>query len=226
MLETLVAPRIRRTLFEYVLSHSRERFYLRGLAKKLDLPISPLRRELKRLEQRGMLSCAQEGNILFYTINTTSPSFVQLRHAGEPIEASSLAASEERIRSAPAPAIVGGGPGEFGMRSEVVPDSPFPIPHSALPVGPEPSLWRGPLRGPVLVTAAGVGMVLMLMIATLGYLTLTHQQGGSLVQRLTTAVKATMSSTASSSSVMHGSRWQIVPGGFGGFSAGASNERR
>ena len=55
MLETLISSRIRRALFEYILTHPSERFYLRGLAKSLGLSVSPLRREIKRLEHSGML---------------------------------------------------------------------------------------------------------------------------------------------------------------------------
>ena len=58
MLETFISSRIRRALFEYILCHAGERFYLRGVAKELSLSISPLRRELKRLEQAGMLRTA------------------------------------------------------------------------------------------------------------------------------------------------------------------------
>ena len=81
MLESLVPSRIRRTLLEYLLLHPDGRFYLRGLAKELNLPISPLRRELLRLEQLGVLSAYEEANARFYTINQSHPQFVQLKQA-------------------------------------------------------------------------------------------------------------------------------------------------
>ena len=87
MLEPLVSSRIRRTLLEHLLGHPDDRFYLRGLAKELGLTISPLRRELKRLEDLGVLSAYQEANIRFYVVNQQTPFFQQLKHAvgqGEP----------------------------------------------------------------------------------------------------------------------------------------------
>lgn len=78
MLEPLVSSRIRRTLLEYLLAHPTDRFYLRGLSKELGLSVSPLRRELKRLERSGMIAATPEGNILFYTVNTISAAFLQL----------------------------------------------------------------------------------------------------------------------------------------------------
>jgi hypothetical protein len=82
MLEALVSSRIRRTLLEYLVSRPAERFYLRGLAKELDLSVSPLRRELKRLERSGMLQASHEGNMLFYTVDAASPAFHQLQQLG------------------------------------------------------------------------------------------------------------------------------------------------
>src|SRR3989338_5932486 len=84
MLEALVSSRIRRTLLEYLVTHPHDRFYLRGLAKDLGLSISPLRRELKRLEQSGMLTAYDEGNMRFYTVHVNSPAFQELRQVGLP----------------------------------------------------------------------------------------------------------------------------------------------
>ena len=84
MLEHLVSSKVRRTLFEYLLTHPQDRFYLRGLAKDLGLSVSPLRRELKRLELTGMLKAEQEGNMLFYTVEASSSAFLQLKGAGSP----------------------------------------------------------------------------------------------------------------------------------------------
>ena len=99
MLEALVSSRIRRSLLEYVLTHSTDRFYLRGLAKSLSLPISPLRRELKRLQQAGMLSASLEGNMVFYTVDCNSPTFMQLQHATEQTKAPTPITTAEKVRS-------------------------------------------------------------------------------------------------------------------------------
>lgn len=81
MLETLVSSKIRRALLEYILTHPTHRFYLRGLAKELGLTISPLRRELKRLEALGVLKAYQEANIRFYVVDQASLHFAQLKSA-------------------------------------------------------------------------------------------------------------------------------------------------
>ena len=135
MLETFVSSKIRRALLEYILTHPTGRFYLRGLAKTLGLPVSPLRRELKRLERSGMLTATPEANILFYTVQTASPAFLELRRVG-------LAAVEPGPTSAPASAPVA-----------------------------QPSL-----RGPILVGAATVGLALLLVVASIAYLSTTNQR--------------------------------------------------
>lgn len=259
MFETLISSRIRRTLFEHLLAHPAERFYLRGLAKALGLSISPLRRELKRLERAGILQAAQEGNILFYAVNTTSIEFLQLTQASQRTTAPSpvtAAAPSERwtgqsgsARELPlvAPSTQGeasgiGAPGA----SPRVPAPPSPAMRrtagSPLPVGVISarhlgSVWRSPLRGPALVGAAGVGMALMLIVAGIFYLTMTNRQAISRVSRQLSTRRADVTVVvpipaapqaapdgSSASGTMRGARWQIVPGGFGGFSGVASTQ--
>ena len=202
MLETIISSRIRRALVEYIVTHPVDRFYLRGLAKMLELPVSPLRRELKRLEQAGVLTAAPEGNILFYTVNTSCPQFIQLQHASE---------------TAPAPSIIG----LEAHRAEPQ-TAPAPIPV------PRPSVWSSPLATPVLIGAAGVGTALILVVAGLAYLHFGQQQFLFETSRTLRAksgdVTVVVPSTASTSGAMHGSRWRIVPGGFGGFSSGDRHE--
>lgn len=105
MLETFVPSRIRRVLLEHLLAHPEGRFYLRGLAKELDLPISPLRRELIRLEQLGVLKATQEANVRFYVVDQTAPNFASLKPAQAalglvPEPASQVTASSEATSSA------------------------------------------------------------------------------------------------------------------------------
>lgn len=181
MLETFVSSRIRRALFEHILTHPRERFYLRGLAKQLQVSVSPLRRELKRLEEIGMLAAAEEGSMRFYTVNTASPVFLQLQSAGSPVAAPSPAAPSQTTR-----------PG----------------------TEPQSGPWRRPLAAPVLVGIAGAGLALMLVVAGLVYVRMT----GS-ASHMTVLVPS-----EPGSGVMRGRRWQVVPGGFGGFSTASTTE--
>jgi len=209
MLETLISSRIRRTLFEYLLTHPTQYFYLRGLAKDLNLSISPLRRELVRLEQAGVLAVVEEANIRFYRVNTESPVYRQLRQAFQPSPS-----PIPQLVAVPAPI-------QFPESSEP-PGQPAPAPF------PQPDRLRSPLQGPALVGAAVVGIVLMLIVASLFYINVTNDRLASTVRRALTTQKAEVTvvapAPASASGVMRGSRWHLVPGGFGGFSSGASNE--
>ena len=84
MFESLISSRIRRTLLDYLVAHPDHRFYLRGLARELQLPVSPLRRELKRLEDLGVLRAYDEGNMRFYLVAQANPEFLQLQQALHP----------------------------------------------------------------------------------------------------------------------------------------------
>ena len=84
MLEQLVSSRIRRALLEHILLQPQDRFYLRGLARTLRLSVTPLRRELKRLERAGMLKVIPEGNIIFYAVDPTSPTYLKLKSLSVP----------------------------------------------------------------------------------------------------------------------------------------------
>ena len=213
MLEALISSRIRRALFEHILSNPTERFYLRGLAKALNLSISPLRRELKRLERSGMLRAEQEGNMLFYTIDRNSPAFLELARV------TLTAPAEELVTTGPTKA-----PSEAQLtarssRSEVVLSSLQP-PASSFS-------WKSPLSTPVLVGAAGMGMALVLIMAGLAYLNLTNQRLLSKASHVLSTKQADVTVVVpqpSSSGVMRGARWQVVPGGFGGFSTAREQE--
>ena len=171
MLEALVSSRIRRALLEYILAHPTDRFYLRGLAKQLGLAVSPLRRELKRLQRSGMLTATPEANLLFYKVNTTSPAFLELRQATVPVV--SVQAEPPQVR-----------------------------------------VQQSPWRSPILAWATAVGLALMLLIVMSR---VSHPGPASKTQ-----VTILVPPHGAISGTMRGGRWQVVPGGFGGFSSGSS----
>ncbi len=196
MLETLISSRIRRTLLEHLLANPQQRFYLRGLAKELELSISPLRRELKRLEHAGMLTAIREANILFYTINTNAPTFLQLKHAMQhpPADASSVTEASKVLAQA-----------------NIV-----------------TSVRHIPFSRPAMVAALGLGMTLVLLTAGLCYMTISHQHMVSHITDMLTRripdIQVDHAAASSGSGVMHGMRWRLIPGGFGGMSTRASEE--
>ena len=249
MLETLISSRIRRALFEYILRHAGERFYLRGVAKELSLSISPLRRELKRLEQVGMLRTAQEGNMLFYTVDTESPLFHQLQQAtltsphqsdisltGTETTAPSPTASylagtgrmglparaaAEEFLSSRAPQLVASTVSASSSVSVAEDKNISPAPISAS------NVLSDPLSPPALVGVATIGLGLMMIMTSLFYLRMTNQRTAShalpsrSIQRSEVAIVV---SPRASSNAMHSTRWRVIPGGFGGFSSGASTK--
>lgn len=193
MLETLVSSRIRRSLFEHLLTHPHDRFYLRGLAKALHLSISPLRRELVRLEGSGMLKRVEEGNMVFYCVNPTSPAFLALQQAGRQAEA-------------PSPALAPAAPAAGAL-------SERPLAGGA-----------AAFRRPVWLAAAGVGVVLVLILAGLVHLAVAQRRLATEAAHALSTHKADVTVVMpppSSSGIMRGSRWQLIPGGFGGFAPGA-----
>ncbi len=178
MFEPLISSRIRRTLLEYILSHSQERFYLRGLARRLSLSISPLRRELKRLEQLGVLTASEEANVRMYTVNPASPHFAQLQSAS----------------------------GQSTMSQ---------------PMMSQPVLVRRMRPSPLLATAVSLGVF---VIGAMTYLVLTNQRLLAVAQRAVMPAPR-QSSGSGQAGVMRGSRWQLLPGSFGGFSSGSNSSQ-
>ncbi len=220
MFESLVSSRIRRALFEHVLTHPSERFYLRGLAKSLGLSVSPLRRELKRLEQAGMLRVAQEGNMLFYAVNTEAEAFLQLQQASLPAALVPGATQAGQQTKAPSPSVLASG----AVASGACLAAPSVLLEASVLAPSRPaSVWQAPLPTGALVGAAGVGAALLMVVASLLYIRLTNRALLSEASRALATRKAEMviAPREASSRVMRGNRWQISPGGFGGFSSGA-----
>lgn len=229
MLEAFVSSRIRRALLEYILTHRADRFYLRGLARTLQLPVSPLRRELKRLQQAGMLGVSQEANILFYAVDTASAAFLQLEQVGQQAKAPSLVAAAAQ---APLPLIAVAGPAGSQPDAPRMPDAQEGL-TTRIGVSPRilspavPSIWRSPLNTPWLVGAAGAGTALILVMAGLVYLDVTSHRLMAKDTRTVVTRKAEVTVVvppAPASATMHGSRWRITPGNFGGFTSSSSTE--
>lgn len=209
MLEPLVSSRIRRTLIEYLLAHPAERVYLRGLAKQLDLSISPLRRELKRLETAGMLKATDEGSMRFYLVDPASPLFVQLRQAA----AQPSGAVPALSASLSAPSGVSAG---------------APVILSSASVERTRQAMRRVTRWPWLLGTIGLSLGLVVAVGSALYVMSTNRQILSLLKPSAVeppAVAAVTRPRASASGAMHSSRWHLSPGPMGGFSSGSQSER-
>jgi len=208
--ETLVSSKIRRALLEHLLTHSHERFYLRGLAKELGLAVSPVRRELKRLEQLGVLKAYDEANIRFYVVDQQSPLFAQLKQAALP------AALQTSL--GPDPQLDAGQPANVLVSSTVISHPKIERIRKAL---------RPRLSWPTLLGALSLSVVAVLALGGLIYLAVTNQRLLALTNRAVSAPRAQVTVVEpepSASGQMRSSRWRLLPGALGGFSQGASEE--
>jgi hypothetical protein len=120
MIESLISSKVRRALLEFLIAHPERRFHLRGLARELGLAVSPLRRELKRLEELGLLRAFDEGNMRLYLVDRACELFHQLERALQPdpavaegtpgpsplVPAAAAAAPTEAVAFEPVPAVV------------------------------------------------------------------------------------------------------------------------
>ena len=78
MLETLMTSKIRVVLIKHFLGHPQERFYLRQLERLLEQPLTPMRMELIRLRDMGLLKEEKEANLKFYRINEAFEHLAEL----------------------------------------------------------------------------------------------------------------------------------------------------
>ena len=234
MLETLVPSRIRRTLLEHILAHPDQHFYLRGLAKELTLSISPLRRELKRLEELGMLAAHEEGNLRLYVVNQHCPLFLQLKQAAEPGAATTRAAADvEPMLSSqrmPEPAAAPVAVGERPALSPLVSSGTLSAERiERIRRATRPAVNGASILGAVAITVllmGGAGVMVFLVADNY-----RHVVDGRHSLQLT-PIASSMSRPSGETAVpakppasgeMRSSRWRLTPGAVGGFSTG-SNE--
>ena len=204
MLEALVSSRIRRALLEHILQHPQDSFYLRGLAKQLNLSISPLRRELLRLEHSGMLTAIEEGNLRLYRVNTTNPAFIELTRLGaQDSELRAMAPNPQPpAQSTAAPMLVG-----------------------VLSAQEQRPWWKRALPAPALVALSMAAIIFLFIVAGMAYLTVVNQRLVVTTQQAVATPRTNVtvvSPTPSPSNGMHSNHWRLVPGTMGGFSSSGS----
>lgn len=243
MLETLVSSKIRRALLEYILTHATTRFYLRGLAKELGVAVSPLRRELKRLEQLGVLKAYDEANIRFYVVEQASPQFAELKSVSTSMAPAPVPQPEPLVSYAKAPLSVGGQiPSTMSPAGGLTPlgglTPPVVLSHAKVErlrrASPPRGQWgwqalTRPLSWPVLLGTVSAGLLMVMGLAGIAYLAVTNQRLLALMHQAIGIARPQVAVIESvearpSSGEMHSSRWRLSPGTMGGFSAGASEE--
>ena len=79
MLKILFSTNTRVKLITRFVTRPKERFYLRQLERLLGESLTPLRRELVRLEKFGFLTSKMEGNQKYYAVNEGFPIYSELK---------------------------------------------------------------------------------------------------------------------------------------------------
>ncbi|MFA5389191.1 MAG: winged helix-turn-helix domain-containing protein [Candidatus Omnitrophota bacterium] len=69
MIEKLVTSKIRIKILKLFLSNIDDRYYLRELERILEESLSPLRRQLVKLAEMGILTTEEEANLKYYRLN-------------------------------------------------------------------------------------------------------------------------------------------------------------
>ena len=69
MIEKLVTSKTRINILKLFLSHIDDRYYLRELERMLGESLSPLRRQLVKLAEMGILITEEEANLKYYRLN-------------------------------------------------------------------------------------------------------------------------------------------------------------
>jgi len=75
----LLKTRLRRKLLTYSFTHPDENYYVRELSNLIDEDAGNLSRELRKLEEEGLLISLSRGREKFYSLNKRYPLFKELK---------------------------------------------------------------------------------------------------------------------------------------------------
>ena len=107
MIEKLINSKTRLNILKLFLSHIDDKYYLRELERMLGESLSPLRRQLVKLVNMGILVVEEEANLKYYRVNKNFEGLEELRKAVLGIE------SIKVIPNAPMVAMVSEAPKQF-----------------------------------------------------------------------------------------------------------------
>ena len=79
MIEKIITSKTRVKLLILFITNIDNRYYLRELERKLDESLSPLRRQLVKLEKMGILITEKEANLKYYRLNKNFEGMEELR---------------------------------------------------------------------------------------------------------------------------------------------------
>lgn len=79
MLDKLFTSGIRADIMSLLFNNPDEKFYVREIARLANKNPSGVKRELDRLEEMGLVKSEREGNLKYFSVNTTSRLFPELK---------------------------------------------------------------------------------------------------------------------------------------------------
>lgn len=79
MLSTLITSKARRTLLTLFVAHPDERFYQKQLIRDLGMSSSLVQKELRKLENIGLLTSTREANTRFFQVNKSFALYPELK---------------------------------------------------------------------------------------------------------------------------------------------------
>lgn len=80
MIEKIITSKTRVKLLKLFLTNIDNRYYLREIERMLDESLSPLRRQLMKLEKMGILTAEYEANLKYYRLNKNFTGIDELRN--------------------------------------------------------------------------------------------------------------------------------------------------
>lgn len=78
-ISNIFASKTRKALFRLYFTNPEKEYYLRELERLLEIPVSMIRSELVRLEEKGIFRSRKRGNLTYFFLNKTYPLFEELK---------------------------------------------------------------------------------------------------------------------------------------------------
>jgi predicted nucleotidyltransferase len=75
----LFKSKARTAIFQLYFTNPESSFYLRELERKLEMPVSIVRKELLRLKAEGVFISEKKGNLVYFRLNNAYPLFDELK---------------------------------------------------------------------------------------------------------------------------------------------------
>jgi len=232
MLEKIITSKTRIKILKLFLTNIDDRYYLRELERKLDESLSPLRRQLMKLQNMGILIVEYEANLKYYRLNKNFTGIEELRKLvlGRDIvgaeQKEARPASPEIARLASRAKRASAAPIARAPRNDV----PAPQPQQpAVPIAAE-TVSRTTQKQFLRFLKFDVAMVTLVSIFVLAAVTFAVYistrnitQVAGLISERTTQGPVTLSgknATATRPDEMVSRRWKVLPGNAPALSSG------